>query len=85
MTDPNAEATPAQIVSGLRFVVVSDVSDRDGKGIEVYRGSQLLIEVFRDDSKRTREVTLWEKDLPLEIVEEAIAVFRREVDWGFLE
>jgi hypothetical protein len=69
--------------SGLRFVVASDVSDRDGKGVEIYRGSQLLVEVFRDDSKRMREVTLWQKDVPLEVVEEAVAIFRREVGWDF--
>jgi hypothetical protein len=69
--------------SGLRFVVASDVSDRDGKGVEVYRGTQLLVEVFRDDSKKAREVTLWQKDVPLEVVEEAIAIFRREVGWQF--
>jgi hypothetical protein len=38
---------------------------------------------FRDDSKKAREVTLWQKDVPLEVVEEAIAIFRREVGWQF--
>lgn len=30
---------------------------QDGIGIEVYSGNDMLLEVFRDDTKKTREVT----------------------------
>lgn len=70
-------------LTDLKVVVASDVGDRDGIGVEIYFRDKLLIEVFRDDTKKTREITLYEKDLALEIVEEAISIFKREIPWEF--
>lgn len=68
------------------YVVASDVgSGRDGIGVEVYSGNELLLEVFRDDTKKAREVTLYKKDLDLELVEQAIALFKKEIPWEFQE
>lgn len=67
-----------------RYIVASDVgAGRDGIGIEVYSGGEMLLEVFRDDSKETRELTLYKRNLDLELVEQAIALFRKEVPWEF--
>lgn len=70
----------------LKVVVASDVSvGRDGIGEEIYLDGELLVVVFRDDAKRKREVSLYKEDVPIEIVEEAIAIFKREVPWDYLE
>jgi len=66
-----------------RVVVASDVSDRDGIGIEFYRNDVLVVEVFRDDAQKTREVTLYKKNVSLDLVEEAIVSFRNEIPWEF--
>ncbi len=68
-----------------KYVVASDVGCRDGIGIEIYSGNNMLLEVFRDDTKKTREVTLYKKELDLELVEQAIALFKKEIPWEFQE
>ena len=37
------------------------------------------MEVFRDDTKMKREVTLYQKELELDVVEQAIAIFKKEI------
>ncbi len=70
----------------LKVVVASDVSGgRDGIGVEIYHEGELVAEVFRDDTKRSRAVTLYKQDVPLAIVEESIAIFKREIPWNFIE
>ncbi|ABK50239.1 hypothetical protein Shewana3_4022 [Shewanella sp. ANA-3] len=67
-----------------KYIIASDVGgSRDGIGIEVYSGSEILMEVFRDDTQKTREVTLYKKDLDLELVEQAIDLFKKEIPWEF--
>ena len=68
----------------VKYIIASDVSDRDGIGVEIYLDEEMILEVFRDDTKRFREVTLWQKDVPLELVEEAISIFKREIPWDFI-
>jgi len=68
-----------------RYIVASDVSGRDGIGVEIYSGEDMLLEVFRDDTKKTREVTLYQKDLDLDLVEQAIALFKKDIPWEFLD
>ena len=69
----------------ISVVVASDVSNRDGIGVEIYLRSELTLEIFRDDTKKSREVTFYKKDVPLSIVEESIAIFRREIPWDFID
>ena len=57
------------------IIIASDVNKRDGIGVEIYRNNELLIEIFRDDSKRTRTVTFFKKDIDLELIEKSI------IDW----
>ena len=54
-----------------RTVVASDVSDRDGIGVEIYRNDELVVELFRDDSVKTRTITVFKKDISLELMEES--------------
>jgi hypothetical protein len=62
-----------------KYVIASDVGSRDGIGVEIYSGETMLMEIFRDDTKKKMEVTLYQKELDLELVEQAIALFKREI------
>ena len=79
MSGPMAE------IPNIQWVIASDVRNRDGIGVELYIDETLALEVFRDDTKRTREVTLHQQKVSLELLEEAIAVFKRDIPRDFLE
>jgi hypothetical protein len=53
-----------------RLVMASDVSDRNGLGLELYDPSgQLIAEVFRDDDDGSRTFRMLEQvDLPVEVI-----------------
>jgi len=68
-----------------RVEITSDISGRDGIGIEVYRDHELVLEIFRDDTRRTREVTLYKKDVDLVLIEESIEIFKKDIPWEFLD
>ena len=65
------------------WTVASDVSDRDGIGIELEIDGEMVLEIFRDDTKKAREVTLYQRDVPLSVVEESIVRFKKEIPWDF--
>lgn len=67
------------------WVVASDVGSRDGIGIELLIDDVVVLEIFRDDTKKTREVTLHREEVSLELLEESIATFKRKVPWDFLD
>jgi hypothetical protein len=66
-----------------RVVVASDVSSRDGIGVEIYRDNQLIVELFRDDTERTRTITVFTQSISLELMEESIKIFKNEIPWAF--
>lgn len=68
-----------------RIIVASDVNQRDGIGVEVYRNDELIIEIFRNDSVKTRTVTLFKSEVTLELMEEAISNFKKEIPWDFID
>ena len=68
-----------------RFEIISDVSGRDGIGIEIYRDNELIVEIFRDDTQKVRTITNYKKDIPLELMEECIKIFRAEIPWDFID
>jgi hypothetical protein len=68
-----------------RVVVASDVNPRDGIGVEIYRDDKLIVEIFRDDTKRTREITVFKESISLELMEEAIQIFKERIPWEFIE
>lgn len=73
-------------LNDIKTIVASCVSDgRDGIGVEFYFNDELLIEIFRDDTKEEREVTLYKKGLPLSLVEYAIELYKKEIPWEFLK
>lgn len=68
-----------------RIEIASDVSSRDGIGIEVYRNNELVVEIFRDDTDRTRTITTYKKEISLELMEECIGAFKKEIPWDYIE
>ncbi|WP_444995703.1 hypothetical protein [Aliikangiella sp. IMCC44359] len=68
-----------------RVVIASDVSSRDGVGVEIYRDDVLVAEIFRDDTDRTRTITLSKDSISLELMEEFIQIFKKNIDWDFID
>ena len=68
-----------------RVIIASDVNERDGIGVEIYREDELIIEIFRDDTKRTRTVTIFQQDISLDFLEESILTFKKEIPWDFID
>jgi hypothetical protein len=68
-----------------RAVVASDVNTRDGIGVEIYRDDELVLEIFRDDTERTRTVTVFRESVSLQLMEDAIQRFEDEGLWDFVE
>jgi len=48
----------------------------DGLGIECWRGNDMVFEIFRNDETLRFEVTLFEQDVPLELLQYAIQTAR---------
>jgi hypothetical protein len=71
--------------SEYRIVVASDVSTRDGIGVEISRGEDLLIEIFRDDTNRTKVITAFSNQFSLDEMEGFIQIFRDEIPSDFIE
>ena len=67
------------------WVVASDVGSRDGIGIELSLDDQIVLEIFRDDTKKTREVTFFQKEVPLALLEVSIEKFKKDIPWEFLD
>ena len=68
-----------------RVEIVSDVNGRDGIGIEVYQNDELIVEIFRDDTKKTRIITNHKNDISVELMEDCINIFRKEIPWDFIK
>ncbi len=68
-----------------RVIIASDVLERDGIGVEIYRDDKLVIEIFRDDTKRRRSVILYQQDISLDLLEESIQTFKKEIPWDFID
>ena len=68
-----------------RVIIASDVNERDGIGIEVYRNDKLVVEIFRDDTDKTRTVTVFKENVSLELMEECISIFKKEIPWHFID
>ena len=69
----------------LKIQIASDVNERDGIGIEVYKGDKLMMEIFRDDTELIKTITLYDKTISLEIMEYAIELFKKEIPNDFID
>jgi hypothetical protein len=68
-----------------RVIIASDVNQRDGIGVEIYRNDELVIEIFRDDTDKTRTITIFKENISLELMEESIQIFKKEIPWDFID
>tara|TARA_R100001369_G_scaffold80335_1_gene110655 strand:- start:340 stop:591 length:252 start_codon:yes stop_codon:yes gene_type:complete len=68
-----------------RVIIASDVNERDGIGIEVYRNDKLVVEIFRDDTDKTKTITVFKENVSLELMEECISTFKKEIPWDFID
>ena len=68
-----------------RVVIASDVNERDGIGVEIYRNDELIVEIFRDDKDKTRTIRVFKENISLELMEECIETFIREIPWEFIK
>jgi len=66
-------------------IIASDVRQRDGIGVEIYRDNKLVVEIFRDDTMKTRTVTIFKETISLELLEECIQIFKGEIPWDFID
>lgn len=48
-----------KLLNDFQVTVVSDISERDGMGIEVWSKEKILIEIFRDDENEDFNITLF--------------------------
>ncbi|HTR42689.1 MAG TPA: hypothetical protein VMH87_13840 [Pseudomonadales bacterium] len=53
-------------------VIASDLQ-RDGMGLELYRDGKLIAEVFYSDATGKFTISLFEKNLPMPVIEDYIA------------
>lgn len=70
-------------VQNFLWTIASDVGLRDGIGIELQIDDEMVLEIFRDDTKKARQVTLYKSNVPLALLEESIDRFKREIPWDF--
>ncbi len=75
----------SELNEGFSVLVASDVGKRDGIGIEIYQNDEIILEIFRDDTKKTREVNLYKQDVPLDLIEKSIEIFRKEIPWEYMD
>lgn len=70
------------VVHGVEyeFLIASSVTKgHDGLGMECWRGNEMVLEVFRNDETLRFEVTMFEQDVPLELLEYAIPTARESL------
>ena len=67
-----------------RVIVASDV-ERDGIGIEVYRNDEMVVEIFRGDRDKIRTVKIFKETVSLDLMEECIKTFKKEIPWEFID
>ncbi|HMQ10434.1 MAG TPA: hypothetical protein PKC21_02565 [Oligoflexia bacterium] len=68
-----------------KIIVASDVSERDGIGIEFWDGQQMILEIFRDDSKKSKDISIYSDTVSLELVEKAIEVFKDQIPQDYID
>ncbi len=68
-----------------RVEIASDVNERDGIGVEIYRDNELVVEIFRDDTEKTRTITVFKKSISLELMQECIAIFQKKIPSNFID
>ncbi|WP_458626429.1 hypothetical protein [Winogradskyella sp. PC D3.3] len=80
----NIQAERKMKESKDRVIIASDVNERDGIGVEIYRNDESIAEIFRDDTDKTRTIRVFKENISLELMEECIEIFKKEIPWEFI-
>jgi hypothetical protein len=66
------------------LIIASDVI-RDGIGLEIWEKSSnsMIVEIFRNDSKRQIEFFSEKADVPLDLIEKSIEIFNQKIGRDF--
>ena len=72
-------------LSEYEFIVASDVQKRDGIGLEVWLENKLILEIFRDDTLKSKYITVFESRVSIELLEEALNRFKRNIPSDYLD
>ncbi|WP_412061368.1 hypothetical protein [Rubrivirga sp. IMCC45206] len=67
------------MIEAYRLVTASDVSGRDGLGLELWDDSEMIAEVFRTDATGVLSASAYRTDLPLVLVEEFLDAARHRL------
>ena len=67
------------------YIIAGDVSSRNGISIEIYKNEDLVLEIFRDDTDKKRTLRVFEDNIDLDIIEESILLFKKNIPWDFIE
>lgn len=68
----------------IEYIVASDVNTRDGIGIEVWVDGELALELFRDNTKKTKTLTAFVEGISIETVEAALEAFKKKIPGEYL-
>ena len=71
--------------SDFDITVASDVNERDGIGVEINYKGRFIMEIFRDDTEKTRIITAVDNKIPLDLMEKCIEIFKSNIDWAFIK
>jgi hypothetical protein len=66
-----------------KVLIASDVSTRDGIGLEIYEYDDLILDIFRDDTDKTKQLTVFKNPVSVELMKEALQVFEKEIPEDF--
>ena len=67
-----------------RVIIASDV-ERDGIGVEIYKNDKMVVEIFRNDSEKKRTIKIFKENISLELMEENIGIFKKEIPWDYID
>lgn len=67
-----------------RVIIASDV-ERDGIGVEIYKNDKMVVEIFRNDSEKKRTIKIFKENISLELMEESIGIFKKEIPWDYID
>jgi len=58
-------------------MIANYVGGKYGICVEIFSGKDMLLEVFRDDTAKTRGAALYKNNLDLELVEQTFTIFKK--------
>ncbi len=66
----------------MEYQIVSNAIN-DSFGIEFYLKGKLILDIYRVDSNKTKNMRMYEDEVALDLIEECIEIFRREIAQEF--